>query len=618
MLIFSKCKKSTFAVWGGVFICVGIVLCSGCANMTLGNRSARMNNLVSELACRKTASPTDQTVWTFQNPREGWIYIGLKVDDSTTDGLRIGLDNKDIELDRFKSDSVNYECMRWLSEGVHFLEMPNGEPGIRSLVVRAIPEIHYCRYPTDPVIKEYGPYDWAFLKREVLPHVNTIVGLPDPSIDSDIKDWLSRGGKWIAYGSLPHTEGLTADEAYRYWANNPGFQDPRFSGLIADEFQGRENAFYPAWTDALQRMASNPDFAGKKFYGYCGGPGMYTRPQTQKLVRTVLRSDYCMAWERYHHEMPTLAEAEEFMDSLLGKEMVKWRATFPGCEKQMVLVLGLFTHGLSLNVRPDVDYKVWMDMQMRYLATHPAFDGLFGVHFWVTSFADEETLRWMGQLYRHYAIEGKTNPLSAEYGYRYELDHIQNPDFDNGLEHWSIEPAAPGSMSAGYMERYARLQSRYWHRAEFPDEPAGNAFLLTKRQAGKPNRATQVIRNLEPGRLYSVKMITADYQDIRNGQSEEKRFGVSVELEGGEVIPDKSFQATINSQTSSVVGMPFNGQNVAWFNHHRIVFRATQPTGKITISDWAGPNDPGGPAGQELMINGIELQPYYSGDSFSN
>jgi hypothetical protein len=45
---------------------------------------------------------------------------------------------------------------------------------------------------------------------------------------------------------------------------------------------------------------------------------------------------------------------------------------------------------------------------------------------------------------------------------------------------------------------------------------------------------------------------------------------------------------------------------------HWRVFRAKGTTAKLTISDWAGDSDPGGPIGQELMYNFIEIQPYYS------
>ena len=45
--------------------------------------------------------------------------------------------------------------------------------------------------------------------------------------------------------------------------------------------------------------------------------------------------------------------------------------------------------------------------------------------------------------------------------------------------------------------------------------------------------------------------------------------------------------------------------------HYWRLFRATQPTAKLTISDWSTPNDPGGPVGQELLYNFVEVQPYF-------
>ena len=52
---------------------------------------------------------------------------------------------------------------------------------------------------------------------------------------------------------------------------------------------------------------------------------------------------------------------------------------------------------------------------------------------------------------------------------------------------------------------------------------------------------------------------------------------------------------------------PFNGENRYWMNIHRRVFRANDSTARLTISDWAGDSDPGGPIGQELIFNAIEV-----------
>jgi hypothetical protein len=277
----------------------------------------------------------------------------------------------------------------------------------------------------------------------------------------------------------------------------------------------------------------------------------------------------------------------------------------------MVLVSGLFTHGLSLNVLPEVDYKVWMDMQMQYLATNPEFDGLFGLHWWNAQFADEETLRWMARLFRHYAIEGQAELLSKTLGYRYRPELIVNADFDDGLNGWTVDAAGKDSLRTDYMERFARLQGRYWHRAGFPDEPAGNTFLWLRRNATKPNVVSQTMHDLRPGALYSLKLMAADHEDITHGASEKKMLPLSVTIEGAETVPGKSFVGFSNSRTASPSELAFDNQHPAWFNLHRIVFRATGDTATLRISDWSTPSDPGGPAGQEVMINAIEVQPYF-------
>ena len=47
-----------------------------------------------------------------------------------------------------------------------------------------------------------------------------------------------------------------------------------------------------------------------------------------------------------------------------------------------------------------------------------------------------------------------------------------------------------------------------------------------------------------------------------------------------------------------------------YMNYHWRVFRANAATAQLTVSDWATPTDPGGPEGQEIVYNFLELQPY--------
>ena len=589
-------------VWATAFLTLAF------ASPSPGAEATRLNNLVSELIHRESLTFLDGDEIVFTNPRHGWVYVGLQT--AGGDGSFELRHEGEILLSTEDRAVARYETMRLLQEGEYTLSVrAEGQPSIQSLVVRTMPETHYVRFPQEPRYPELGMFSWPWLKEHVLSSVNTVVGFPDKSEEA-IREWTDSGRKFISYGHLPHMESLTGIQALEYWQTNPGFQDPRLSGLIADEFQGRQHPLYPAWIDGMRRLGERMRGTGKAFYAYCGGPGMYSRPETRELVRTVFNAGFYMAWERYHHEMPTLPEAEALIDRLLGQEIHKWRAAFPDCQKQIVLVLGIFATGPDLDVQPQVNYKVWMDMQMRYLATHPEFDGLFGVHWWYSGAANEEMLRWESALYRHYCIDGATNLLSERFGWTYMLSHIENPDFYHGLEDWLPEPASPDSLKTGYLERFARVQNRYWQRGGYPDDPAGNTHLWTKRQAISPNRVSQTIKNLVPGDIYTAQMITADYQDIINGRSEREPHAVSIIVDGAEVLEEGSYRSVPVPGGGGHPQLPFeNGP--AYFNHHRIMFKATETSATLTISDWVSVENPGGPTGQELMYNFIQVQPYY-------
>ena len=75
------------------------------------------------------------------------------------------------------------------------------------------------------------------------------------------------------------------------------------------------------------------------------------------------------------------------------------------------------------------------------------------------------------------------------------------------------------------------------------------------------------------------------------------------------LVPEKSFQYPFASNYAHVHGQ-FNASNPYWMNLYRVVFRAKTREATLTLSDWARPDSPGGPAGQELWCNFVEVQPY--------
>jgi hypothetical protein len=319
-----------------------------------------------------------------------------------------------------------------------------------------------------------------------------------------------------------------------------------------------------------------------------------------------MRSGYPFAWEVYLPEPPDEAAAQRNLDTKLAGEMRRWRAALTNCEQHLVMCFGYMSLPTTetLNMNPAVDFKVWMDMQFQHVATDPAFEGLYGLMEYTCGYADEETARWAARLYRHYGIEGNTTALSPGLGFRYRPDHIENADFADDTTGWTVEPAEPGSVEAKSLRGYSWLQGRY------PKTSLGNTFLWTQRKAGKPNSISQAVKNLQPGKLYSLKMVTADYGELQRGKSAEQKHAVSIALDGVTLLPGKSVQQAVANNYAHELGA-FKEQNQAWMNYHVRVFRATGQTAKLVISDWARSDAPGGPTGQELMFNFIELQPYF-------
>ena len=56
----------------------------------------------------------------------------------------------------------------------------------------------------------------------------------------------------------------------------------------------------------------------------------------------------------------------------------------------------------------------------------------------------------------------------------------------------------------------------------------------------------------------------------------------------------------------------FNREYKHWMNYHQMVFQAKDATARLTVSDWAKPDQPGDPEGQRLMFNFLEVQPYFA------
>jgi hypothetical protein len=400
---------------------------------------------------------------------------------------------------------------------------------------------------------------------------------------------------------------MTAEQAYAFWAENPVYADPLWDAIIVDEFGvgGYPVELYGPMAQAVRRLTA--DFSTKRFYPYC--MDMYGAEEVKPFIEAVLDNGASIVWEWYEREEPDEKRAKEKLDSTVTRGIRGWRDLLFEAQTRTMMCLGYgCTPGWSLNENPAVDFKVWVDMQFHHLATDPAFDGLHGLMEYNPKYADEETMHWATRLFRHSGIEGKTNLLSEEYGFRYGLTHLRNPDFDEGTKGWTVTAAENSSVDTGSIRGLGNLEGRV------RDGTRGDNFLRMKRSERASNRAVQEIRDLKPGTLYSLKMFTGDYQDLANGRAVEKKHVVSINIENVEMLPypEKRFhQLTFESSYGQEV-VPFSRENQPWLNYYNRLFRAKAPMAKLTISDWGSADEPGGPIGQELIFNFIEVQPYFA------
>jgi hypothetical protein len=113
-----------------------------------------------------------------------------------------------------------------------------------------------------------------------------------------------------------------------------------------------------------------------------------------------------------------------------------------------------------------------------------------------------------------------------------------------------------------------------------------------KRDQRGPNTFSQAIKDLQPGRLYSMKMLTCEYEDLvkpkKKTREEANKFIGTVTLENVEIDSKRSFEEMYSSSPEPEIPV--------WITYHWKVFRAKDTTAKLTVSDW--PND------KEIVISG--------------
>ncbi|MDO9465019.1 MAG: carbohydrate binding family 9 domain-containing protein [bacterium] len=570
-----------------------------------------LNNFVTQLLDMKGVQALTREEFKFFNPRTGWIFVRSTSELSKSD-IRLVLNNgpKNEAIIVHKADTEStLEAKRFLAVGEHSIQVHGGK--LSHLVVRTIPEIIYPGGGRAK-IQAFGTYDWKFMKKYIHKNITTIraghdYGPKHPfGLLSEAKEWKKAGGHWLFHTGVPipskrWNKELTAENAYEYWTDNFAFREPAIDGHMADEINGGTAEMFKAWAEAVRWFSADAKYKYKVFIPWVAQ--IYGSEAGRLFMNVLLGSGrHRYAYKRYLADQPTLAETKTYLRQTLIDDVIGWTQGIEGGMEGLIVCFGIFSMpNETCNTNPGTNFKVFQDMEWNMVANNPIYKGVGGIQTYTAPYCDPETHRWLSKLIRHYCIEGNTEMCSDD---PYELTHIKHPDYPDPTKGWTVIEAEPGATSVGRLPRYNFLIGAYQERAEL------DYFLRMKRSAKGPNSFSQEINDLEPGRSYSMKMIVADYNDIDKCVSKPLKPTFTVNLEDVDLLPSQCFDSPfVNNYGHS--WRKFNRENRAHFIYVWRVFRAKGKTSKLTVSDWKTDTEPGGPIGQELMFNFIEIQPYF-------
>lgn len=556
---------------------------------TSGNLK-RLNNIVSEILNKKLNAASSLESFKFALPRDGWVFISL-LTEGVSENISVKIDGSDTVIN---SSTDRMEGFRFLNTGEHQLSIA-GNKKDSVLIVRSVPEIFLYPPCTNSFVAENGLYDWAFMKKNILYAVTTFNGGKDKSMTAA----SALGLKWLgSFGVTDLKDPLKVREAME---KSNGMIDPQFDGLTNDELILTQCKQIDDYTKLLWNL-NNPQ--NRLIYSWTVGKPNIGSLHTDYISACLnaSRGHGKILFEAYCHPQQDEKSANSYLESFLTESMKRFTAFFPDAALGTGMVFGNFNQipVLTLEYNPEVDYKYYLDMQLNLIANNPAFENLACVGYWGNYYGDEELVRWSFRLMRHYAVEGRKDMLSLKYGFKYNPGFLKNCDFSDNLNSWLLAPSASESIVVQKIDAYGKNSQGRWGAGN-----AGDFVCVMRKISDKVNRISQKMEGLEVGKLYSLQFVTGDLADITARKYNPRTYGISAELTDAEIIAEKSFVHVDKRQK----GRYAYNTNVGKINLNRIVFRAK--SSNMTLSF----NDEKALPGESLVINFIQLKPYYQNEN---
>ena len=574
-----------------------------------GPRGVRLNNFVVQLVKGRLADGETR----FYRPEDGWVWISFE--GACGPDVKGWLDGAEDPVLFRREGERRIEAQRYVRAGWHTLKVGNARGGtLRIHAVKTLatiaPNIGFGHCESTGL-----RYNLPFARRfDTLFTFNTVVSAydhaPAKGVTSAEED---RNRAFFAARGMPISYAITCGGfdprrrdygtlektlRARYWENG--------LDIAVDENQlnidrlPQVNYAEAAW----KMVAEKP---GVRMHVYLCDTvygAYYTDPHTQTSeISSIVNSGDGTAFmgaEIY----PMCFWDPKVQGVFLDKYARLARTTVemvPAARRSLLFWTATYVENAVWNnyTDPSTDLKQHYAWFLHKFATQPEFESLGGLGYGGIQCGDEELHRWMAKCVRYYALEGGREDLAARYGFALVPGILRNPDFNDGLDGWTAEPAEDGGVAAIKVKDFG--SERQGRRMEAGDPISaisrgmGDGLAVFTSSAKGPNLLKQKITGLVPGRCYALQF-TWMCGELAESKSYSGKRRYSLKVEGMEDI--RELARGVNA-----------GDFGALVNAKR-VFRAKATEATVVFSD-RGEDGSALAPGKKQLLNYIIFRPYY-------
>ena len=572
----------------------------------------RLNNFVSEIFRRPYAEGDCE----FTLAKEGWLYVSLS---DTGAKVECRLDG---EPARFVLEAGRLELMRRLSQGRHVLSLKGKASGeVTARIIKCIYRSALHRAAKmNPNFTDYC-YGADFFNAFGL-----FGGMNATSVNSGMRDDPA---------SRRLVERMRERGVQVNWSYGMGQIDPRrekfadYLAYVTNQFSyvaGENGEFDENGISLGNGSLSKVNTAevwwhaygeGRKIdvFFYDGALSMHRYPHLDipELSAYVNSGDgrSMMLAEAYYRSPETQADFDRTVD-FAKRQFRAMRELVPSAPSRYFYLFNgwMMIGGWTSWYSPATDMRAFNAEMLRIFATDPAFAEMGGAAF-STPACYEDFFRFMASALRYYCIDGGTDSFAAKNGMSIWPQHVRNGDFEDGLDGWTVEKAAPDTISVGSLPNFgSRWQGRQYpagYSAPHGRRP-GDRFAVFTQSAKAPNALRRKITGLEPGRVYQLTCAISDLATARKGLATGEYRKVKpvnlpfmrVEVAGAEEIRELRHVFDDIGKYGRQCVFPT-----------RVVFRASSAEAEAVFSDWNADGTPGAPEGRQTIVNYIGVYPYF-------